>query len=161
MTLSREAIQPFGGIAPAPAQLRLAASESVLALAHGLSGLASPRQLPAEPPNLEVPGEIRRTRPARSACASPPRVPPDHSQDHPRARERERWSNDKNRRRATLIDKEIAGTLSEDEALELEDLQAQMLAFRRHVAPLPLDDLRALHQELLERAGKDKRAEMT
>jgi len=28
-----------------------------------------------------------------------------------------------------------------------------MLAYRRHVAPLPLDDLRQLHQQLLRQAS--------
>jgi len=61
-------------------------------------------------------------------------------------------SDEKNERRCELIDKEIAGDLSDDERRELERLQGEMLAFRRQIAPLPLNDLRELHQELLRRA---------
>lgn len=43
----------------------------------------------------------------------------------------------KNNRRCDLIDKEIAGTLSSDEQVELEQLQTEMLAYRHKVAPLP------------------------
>lgn len=62
------------------------------------------------------------------------------------------WTDEKNQRRCDLIDKEIADVLSIDECQELEELQAEMLAFRRRVAPRPLKDLRELHQELLRRA---------
>jgi hypothetical protein len=62
------------------------------------------------------------------------------------------WTQAKNTRRCHLIDKEIAETLTADEASELHDLQQQMLRYRRSVAPLPLDDARKLHQELLARA---------
>ena len=67
------------------------------------------------------------------------------------------WTEEKNRRRCELIDKEIAGTLSGEEGTELEGLQQAMLAYRRQVAPLPLDDLRALHQELLDGVGKQQK----
>ena len=63
------------------------------------------------------------------------------------------WTDEKNQRRCELVDKEIAGTLAADEQIQLEQLQAEMLAYRRKVAPLPLDDLRELHQELLRDAG--------
>ena len=62
---------------------------------------------------------------------------------------RKDWSDDKNRRRCQLIDKKIDGVLSEDEKVEFERLQEEMLTHRRKVAPLPLDGLRKLHQELL------------
>ncbi len=52
-------------------------------------------------------------------------------------------------RRARLIDKEVDGTITEAEQVELERLQSEMLTHRRRVAPLPLDELRALHQKLL------------
>ena len=64
------------------------------------------------------------------------------------------WSEEKNDRRCQLIDKEIEGTLSAFEQMELGQLQAEMLKHRRSVAPLPLDDLRELHQELLRRTGE-------
>jgi hypothetical protein len=62
------------------------------------------------------------------------------------------WTNEKNHRRCELIDREIAGTISTPEAAELDDLQAQMLTYRQEIAPLPLDDLRRLHHDLLSRA---------
>jgi hypothetical protein len=66
---------------------------------------------------------------------------------------RDTWSEEKNRRRCELVDKEIDGTITSDEQSELDELQAQMLGYRRKVAPLPLEDVRRLHQELLRRAG--------
>ena len=42
--------------------------------------------------------------------------------------------------------------LTPDEAIELADLQQQMLHNRDCVAPLPLEYARTLHQELLKRA---------
>ncbi len=63
------------------------------------------------------------------------------------------WTDEKNRHRCELIDKEIAGTISDAEATELDALQREMLEYRRKVAPLPLDDLRNLHHELLNRAA--------
>ena len=59
------------------------------------------------------------------------------------------WTEAKNDRRCALIDKEIAGTLTPEEERELKTLQGEMLAYRREVAPLPLDDLRELHKQLL------------
>jgi hypothetical protein len=59
------------------------------------------------------------------------------------------WNTAKDVRRCELIDREIAGTLTPDEAAELRTLQAVMLRHRRKVAPLPLDEARRLHQELL------------
>jgi hypothetical protein len=64
------------------------------------------------------------------------------------------WTEAKNARRCTLIDKEIAGRLSPQEAAELGDLQQAMLRYRRQVAPLPLEEARRLHQQLLTQARK-------
>ncbi|MGH8646842.1 MAG: hypothetical protein ACREX4_21235 [Gammaproteobacteria bacterium] len=63
------------------------------------------------------------------------------------------WTDKKNQRRCELVDKEIEGTLSPAEQVELEKLQTEMLAYRRNVVPLPLDKLRELHQALLREAG--------
>ena len=52
------------------------------------------------------------------------------------------WTEQKNQRRCHLVDKDIDGTISLVEKAELDQLQADMLAYRRHIAPLPLDDLR-------------------
>jgi hypothetical protein len=64
------------------------------------------------------------------------------------------WTEAKNERRCVLIDKEIDGTLTAEEAAELQQLQRAMLRYRRRVAPLPLEDARRLHQELLAKAGR-------
>jgi hypothetical protein len=56
------------------------------------------------------------------------------------------------------VDKDIDGTLSLAEKDELDHLQAEMLAYRRHVAPLPLDDLRTLYQQLLRQASEQPTA---
>ena len=64
----------------------------------------------------------------------------------------EPWTEAKNQRRCDLIDRKYAGTLTPAEAVELVQLQEQMLRHRQRVAPLPLEDARRLHQELLNRA---------
>jgi hypothetical protein len=64
------------------------------------------------------------------------------------------WSEAKNARRCALIDKEIDGTLSAAEAVELHLLQREMLAHRRKVAPLPLAEARKLREELLANAQR-------
>ena len=65
------------------------------------------------------------------------------------------WTDAKNARRAELIDKEIAGTLSSSDAGELAKLQQAMLDYRRAIAPLPLDDVQNLHNELLRIHGQN------
>ncbi len=62
------------------------------------------------------------------------------------------WTNEKNARRCFLIDREIDSTLTPEESRELAVLQQQMLQHRHRVAPLPLEDARRLHQELLTKA---------
>jgi hypothetical protein len=64
----------------------------------------------------------------------------------------EPWTEAKNQRRCDLIDRKYAGNLTPPEAIELAQLQEQMLRHRQRVAPLPLEDARRLHQELLTRA---------
>ena len=46
------------------------------------------------------------------------------------------WSAAANERRCVLIDREIDGTLTPDERIELEDLQEQMLRYRSATAKL-------------------------
>ncbi len=58
------------------------------------------------------------------------------------------WSEEKNHRRCLLIGKEVDGVISPEEAIELEDLQAQLRRYRRLVAPLPLAETRGLLEEL-------------
>lgn len=62
------------------------------------------------------------------------------------------WTEDKNRQRAESVDRQIAGTLTGDEEAELQLLQQQMRAYRDKVAPLPLEDTRQLHAQLMEKA---------
>jgi hypothetical protein len=63
------------------------------------------------------------------------------------------WDARLDARRCELIDREIAGALTPDEAAELQALQEAMLYHRRRVASLPLADARRLHQELLAKAS--------
>src|SRR5438552_377317 len=64
------------------------------------------------------------------------------------------YSSWQNARRCDLIDKEVEGTITPDEVKELYSLQQAMLRYRRRVAPLPLEDARRLHQELLQKAQR-------
>lgn len=66
------------------------------------------------------------------------------------------WTDGKNARRIELIKKKYADGLAPAEHVELADLQDEMLRFRQKVAPLPLEDARRLHQELLARAAAKK-----
>jgi hypothetical protein len=66
------------------------------------------------------------------------------------------WTDAKNARRIELIKKKHAAGLSPAEYVELGGLQDEMLRFRQKVAPLPLEDARRLHQELLARAAAPK-----
>lgn len=63
------------------------------------------------------------------------------------------WSEDANRRRFELIDREIAGTISPEESLELERLQLEFRRFRHRVAPLPLAETRELLESLARKAA--------
>ena len=65
----------------------------------------------------------------------------------------EPWTEAKNQRRCDLIDRKYAGSLTPPEAVELAQLQEQMLRHRQRVAPLPLEDARRLHQQLLSQAA--------
>lgn len=65
----------------------------------------------------------------------------------------EPWTEARNQRRCDLIDRKYAAGLTPGEAVELAQLQDQMLRYRQRVAPLPLEDARRLHQELLSRAA--------
>lgn len=62
------------------------------------------------------------------------------------------WTEAKNDRRCELIDRKYAGTLTLQEGIELAGLQEEMLRYRQRVAPLPLEEARRLHQELLTKA---------
>lgn len=64
------------------------------------------------------------------------------------------WTDAKNARRCELVDREIDGVLTPEEAAELKLLQEQFFQERRRLAPIPLQYLRDLHQELLAKAQK-------
>jgi hypothetical protein len=62
------------------------------------------------------------------------------------------WTKEKSTRRCFLIDREIEGTLTSEEARELTVLQRQMLEDSERVAPLPLEATRRLYNDLLAKA---------
>src|ERR1051326_8912635 len=72
------------------------------------------------------------------ACLVPPPTHPDDSGE---------WTTTKNARRFYLIDREIDGTITTEEKLELQTLEEQFEQFMDRVAPLPVDHARQLHQE--------------
>ena len=63
------------------------------------------------------------------------------------------WTEEKNRRRCELIDRKYDHGLSPSEEGELALLQDAMYRFIDKLAPLPLDEARSLHQELLQSAS--------
>jgi hypothetical protein len=81
-----------------------------------------------------------------------PAAPPAANGDEP-------WTEAKNQRRCDLIDRKYAGGLTAPEAVELARLQEEMLRHRQRVAPLPLEDARRLHQELLTKAAAQPSAD--
>ena len=64
------------------------------------------------------------------------------------------WSDAKNARRFALIDRELDGTISADEASELEAIQTEFRRFRRRTTPLPLGETRQTLEELERKAGR-------
>jgi hypothetical protein len=64
------------------------------------------------------------------------------------------WTSEKNARRCELVDREIDGILTSEEVAELQVLQQQFFQERRRLAPIPLKDLRELHDTLLAKAQK-------
>jgi hypothetical protein len=61
------------------------------------------------------------------------------------------WSDQKDARRCELIDKDIAGTISDEERTELTVLERQANEYYDAVAPPPMEGARQLHQTLLNR----------
>lgn len=70
-----------------------------------------------------------------------------------RSGDRQDWTDADNKRRCELIDGKYALGLTPVEANELAELQERMLRYRQQVAPLPLEEARLLHQELLMKAA--------
>jgi hypothetical protein len=84
------------------------------------------------------------------------RLVPMPEQDRDRGDGKGAWMKAKNARRCFLIDREIDGTLTPEEARELDMLQRQMLRHRDRVAPLPLEAARRLYEELLAKANAEQ-----
>lgn len=82
------------------------------------------------------------------ACVVPP---PGEGQAGPRQAE---WTDEKNRQRCELIDRKYDHGLSPAEEAELALLQDVMYRAIDKVAPLPLDEARSLHQDLLQKAAR-------
>ena len=61
----------------------------------------------------------------------------------------ESWTSAMNQRRCDLIDQKYATGISADESAELESLTATMRHYINRVAPVPLEGVRRLHQQLL------------
>lgn len=61
------------------------------------------------------------------------------------------WTEERNTRRCDLIDKEIAGSITGAERIELNHLQNQAIAYRERVAPLPMAGAQKLHADLLRK----------
>lgn len=109
----------------------------------------------AELLNVKIRTITRRLRKAEErlgkALAELPGVQPTSaSTQEPETSNGTEWTQEKDARRCELIDGEIEGTLTADEQTELDQLQSEMLAHRRAVAPLPIEAARKLHAELME-----------
>jgi hypothetical protein len=63
----------------------------------------------------------------------------------------ETWTDEKEARRRELIDNDIAGTLTPDERTELALLDWQGNSHYDKVAPRPLEGVRQLHQQILDK----------
>ena len=73
----------------------------------------------------------------------------EYHDDSSSAQEEATWTSEKNARRCQLIDREIEGTIADEERIELDELQRQAVDHRDRVAPLPIEGARRLHRELL------------
>lgn len=58
-----------------------------------------------------------------------------------------------NRRRVELIDRKIAGTITADQLAELAGLQREAEEHFDQIAPPPMQGVRELHEQLLNRRG--------
>lgn len=61
------------------------------------------------------------------------------------------WSEEGERRRRDLIDKDIQGTITADERVELERLDQLANEHFNEIAPPPIEGARHLHDRLLKR----------
>jgi hypothetical protein len=72
---------------------------------------------------------------------------------YPKSTPNAEWTSGENDRRCDLIEKDLDGQLTPQEQLELELLEARLDRYVNRVAPLPLEQLRQLYQQTLEKAG--------
>ena len=63
------------------------------------------------------------------------------------------WTAEKEARRRDLIDKDIAGSISVEERVELAVLDREGNLHYDKIAPRPIEGARKLHQELLNKRG--------
>ena len=63
------------------------------------------------------------------------------------------WTPQLNHRRCDLIDKKFSAGLTPAEETELARLTVALRQFVDRVAPVPLEEVRRLHQQLLEKAA--------
>ncbi|HYV40078.1 MAG TPA: hypothetical protein VE988_30610 [Gemmataceae bacterium] len=101
-------------------------------------------KLPADPQGsvIEFKGEV-------VACVVPPPKP-----TNGKAVDDGKWTDGKNQRRCELIDRKYNQGLTPGEEAELAVLQTAMHRYVDKIAPLPIEPLRKLHQELLAKAAK-------
>jgi hypothetical protein len=67
----------------------------------------------------------------------------------------EPWTDAKNHRRYELIKRDIAGTITPAEIVELDQLTQELRRYVDRVAPLPFDYAHQLHEQLLKQAGEN------
>ncbi len=97
---------------------------------------------------VEQGGSVLELNGKAVACVVPPPRPvPDNSIA-------DTWTEEKNHRRCELIDREIDGVITPEEAVELRQLQDELLRYQQKVAPWPIETARQLHGELLQKAAQ-------
>ena len=60
------------------------------------------------------------------------------------------WTEEKSRKRFELIDRELDGTISPGDSVELVELDEELDEFVNRIAPLPMEHARAIQTKLLE-----------
>jgi len=76
-------------------------------------------------------------------------------QFHPAGTRDSEWNEAKSARRYELIDRDLVGTITQEESLELELLQSELRDHVERTSPLPIDYARKLYRELLAKANAE------
>jgi hypothetical protein len=100
---------------------------------------------------VETGGSVLELNGKAVACVVPPPKPAKNG------KAADDWNDAKSNRRADLIDREIDGVITSEEAAELGLLDEELLRFQEKVAPWPIEAARQLHQKLLKKAAKARR----